>query len=351
MKHIGIDIGMKNCTACIMDDGKDVLEIVEYPNTLQQATAFARIMAKKYGECAAVCESTGNMWLKTFDALEKNNIPAKLANPMKLKAISEASTKTDKVDAKMLARLLAADMIPECHVPDRATRGRKQVLRHRISLVQDRTRVANRTGRMLDKYDVRMPHGRMISAKNLEMLAGTRLPDENDGYVLRQNVKQMENLNQMIADADRTIRGMARMNEDARLIMSMTGIDAFGALLIALEIDGVKRFDNPKKLVSWAGLCPTVHQSGRAMYHGRMKKDSNRRVNWMMIQAANVAVRHDERMKEVYERARKSHPHQVAISHVANKMITIIWHMLQTRRPYDGKKDALYARKLKRSVT
>ena len=56
--------------------------------------------------------------------------------------------------------------------------------------------------------------------------------------------------------------------------MSMTGIDYYAAMLLASEIDGIGRFASPKKLVSWAGMCPTVHQSGNTMYPGRMKKDS-----------------------------------------------------------------------------
>ena len=57
-----------------------------------------------------------------------------------------------------------------------------------------------------------------------------------------------------------------------RVGYDMTGFDAFGALLIALEIDDISRFETSKKLVSWLGLCPTIHQSGNTLYHGKMKK-------------------------------------------------------------------------------
>ena len=61
--------------------------------------------------------------------------------------------------------------------------------------------------------------------------------------------------------------------------MSTTGIDYYAEMFLASEIGGIGRFASSKKLVSWAGMCPTVHQSGNTMYHGRMKKDSNRKVN------------------------------------------------------------------------
>ena len=348
MRYVGIDIGMKTCAVCVMDDTGDVLEEASYPNTLKDATVFAQRTVGRYGECRAVCESTGNMWLKSFDGFEKADIPIVLANPSKLKPISQASAKTDKIDARVLARLLSVDMIPACHVPDPDVRSQKQLLRHRITLVQERTRVSNRTGRLLDKYDVAMRGTRVAGARNLQMLEAGKLANADDDYVLHRIIRQIRRINADIADVDRRIGAMALENKDARIIMSMTGLDVFGALLVALEIDGIGRFESAKKLVSWAGLCPTVHQSGNTTYHGRMKKDSNRRVNWVMNQAAKTAARYDKRMSNVYERARKTHPYHVAVSHVATKMLTIIWHMLHDRKMYDGKKDILYARKLKR---
>ena len=137
-----------------MDEKKNVLEEAAYPNTPKDATAFARRAAGRHGKCRAVCESAGNMWLRSFEGFERAGIPFVLANPAKLKAISQASTKTGRIDARALARLLSADIIPACHVPARGARSRKQLLRHRIALVQDRTRMSDRAGRLLDKYDV-----------------------------------------------------------------------------------------------------------------------------------------------------------------------------------------------------
>ena len=82
---------------------------------------------------------------------------------------------------------------------------------------------------------------------------------------------------------------------------------------------------------------------------GRIKKmDTNSLVNWAMIQAANVAAMHDDKMAFVYERAKKLHAgkHALAAVVVANKMITIAWHMLSTLTPYESRNEALYRRKL-----
>ena len=141
----------------------------------------------------------------------------------------------------------------------------------------------------------------------------------------------------------------AANNEYAKLIASMTGMGTHSALLLAVEVVTIERFAGPKNMVSWAGLCPTVFQSGNQTYRGKIKKfDTNRLVSWTMCEAANTAIRHDDRMKSIYESVRKRHAdkHALAVVVVANKMINILWHMLKTRTPYESRNEALYQHKL-----
>ncbi len=127
----------------------------------------------------------------------------------------------------------------------------------------------------------------------------------------------------------------------------MTGIDYFSAMLIASEIGEIKRFSSPQKLVSWTGLCPSVHQSGNSLYMGKMK-DGNKKIRWVLTQAANTAFRTDDRLRKFYLRIAKRHGHKVAITHVASKMCTIIWYMLTYKKLYNERKPNLYEIKLKR---
>ena len=62
--------------------------------------------------------------------------------------------------------------------------------------------------------------------------------------------------------------------------------------------------------------------------------------------AANVAIQHGEQMKRHYEKVRKAHHHNIVITHVANKMTTIIWHMLTSRALYSGRNVRLCQKKL-----
>jgi transposase len=172
MNYIGLDIGKRNCVVCIMDPYGSIIEETEYSNTLEAAESFALSIKKKHdidsgsgGESAAVCESTGNLWLKTYQAFEKYNIDVKLANPLKTKAIAEARIKTDKLDARTLAHLLRSDLVAECYIADKETREDRSLLRLRTNLVQDRTRVINRTHSLLDKYDMNFSYSKIFGIK------------------------------------------------------------------------------------------------------------------------------------------------------------------------------------------
>ena len=108
------------------------------------------------------------------------------------------------------------------------------------------------------------------------------------------------------------IRIDASNNESIKPLMSMTGIDYFSTMMLSSE-------------TSWAGLCPSVHQSGNSLYMGRMK-DGNKKVRWILIQdRTDTASRTDGRLRKLSVlRLAKRHGHHIAITHVANKMCTIV---------------------------
>ena len=143
VKSIGIDIGKRRCIVCAMDRNGTVLEETGYENTYAVADAFARKARREYGKCQAACESTGNLWIRTYEAFEDRGIPIELANPMKVRAIAEASVKTDKVDALILADMLRGGYIAECYVPEGRTADERKLVRYRRMLVKSRTREKN----------------------------------------------------------------------------------------------------------------------------------------------------------------------------------------------------------------
>ena len=218
-----------------------------------------------------------------------------------------------------------------------------------MTLVRDRTKVINSVHALTDKYDVNPKDGgaNVWNGKALRYLEEADVKNPRDRFVLDGYISQIRHYNDGIKRTECEIKGYVRDAYAPKILLSMTGMNVFSAALLAAEIDTIARFGSPKKLVSWAGMCPTLHQSGDTSYHGRMKKDSNRKVNWIMIQCALTAVRHDKRMKEYYTRLMKRHKHNIAMTHVANKMLTIIWHMLTENSLYEDRNENLYRAKIK----
>ena len=94
MKYIGVDVSKKRCQAYVMDDEGTVIE--EFPFT-NISDGIQRLLEREGGDCKAVIESTGNLWLQIYEALEGNGAEVKLASPYKTKAIAEARIKTDNL--------------------------------------------------------------------------------------------------------------------------------------------------------------------------------------------------------------------------------------------------------------
>jgi transposase len=348
-EYVAIDIAKKKCVTCAMNEDGSISETSSYSNSSFEAAAFAKQLVERYGECEAVVESTGNMWIKTYEAFELNGIKIKLANPMKTRAIAEARVKTDKLDAKILAHLLRGDLIAECYVAPKDVRQSRSLLGHRMNIVKEQTKIKNRIHALLDKYDVPEYESKyhLFGTNGMKWLRSLELGGKDDQEILQSLLRQLEFLENEEKIIDSDVAKEAIDSKYVPIIMSMPGFDYYGASLLAAYISNISRFQSPEKLVSWAGLCPSVHQTGESLYMGKMK-DGNKKIRWMAIQAAHSAVRCDPRLKAFYEKKLKRHSHNVAITHVANKMLTIIWHMLQQNRLYNEKNEKLYSSKLKR---
>jgi len=329
-----------------MDQSGSIDEFSSYPNTSFDARQTAEYLVKRYGECRAVVESTANLWLKTYEAFESAGIDVRLANPSKTRLIAEAKIKTDRLDAKALARLLRGDLIAECYVPSKDIRLARALLGHKTNLSREQIRIKNRIYSLLDKYDLKCEYDEVFGVHGMQWLHSIKL-DGHDQAMLGSFLRQIEFLSREEETANSQIASEAIRSDYVPKIMSMTGFDYCSASVMATCIAEISRFPSPSHLISWVGMCPSVHQTGKTMYMGNMK-DGNKRAQWIMTKVANSAALHDPRMRAYYERIVKRHNYNVAITHVANKMLRVLWYMLTENTLYNERKEGLYARKLKR---
>ena len=343
MRYVGIDIGKWKCRAAMMDPEGKIIEEFTFPN---DAEGIHDLASKLTPEDSVVMESTGSVWSTFYNNLDERHIPVKLANPLKTKAIASARIKTDKVDARILAHLLRGDLVAECYVPPRELREIRALVRHRASLVRMRSAVKNRVHALLDERGHRCMYSDLFGKRSLEWLRELEL-GSLDRLMLDNHLGHVESLNDQIRRVDEEIRRRASLDEDVRLLLSLTGVDVYTALLIRSEIGDINRFPDYKRLISWAGLAPSLHQSGTVEYSGGITRQGSRMLRWIMVEAARTAVRHDERMRRFYERVKRRRGDGKAIVAVACKMLKIIWFMLKRREPYQSRNERRYGVKLK----
>lgn len=223
MKYGGIDIHKKMCQAAIINDDGTPLDEIRFRNTIEGIEDFALKLTTYQDKVKAVVESIGNLWIQVHDRLEAHGFDVALSNPYKTRLIAEAKIKTDKVDARTLAKLLRADMLSTCYVPDMEQRSRRELLRHRLRLVKTRTEVRNRIHSLLDKHGLRMPYRTPFSKKAVAWLGMQSLGFMDDA-ILRSDLVILEAVDVQIGFIEEKIAVLAVENSQVRLLMTMTGV-------------------------------------------------------------------------------------------------------------------------------
>lgn len=222
MRYIGVDVGKNRCQACIMDEDGEILGEFSFTNTWEGIQA----LLEKTGDTKskAVVESTGNLWLRIYEALEDHGVEVKLANPYKTKAIASARIKTDKLSARILAHLLRADLIPESYVPPREIRELRDMVRRRSFLVGMRTMLKNRIRAELAKRAIR-PGRPLWSREGRELLRDLGLE------AVDQVLPVMAALDKQIAHMSLDLRRMCGEDPRARLLTTIPGVGYYIAVL------------------------------------------------------------------------------------------------------------------------
>lgn len=278
-------------------------------------------------------EATRN-WSWFYDLLEDSGLKVQLAHPLKTRAIAETRIKTDKLDSTTLAHLDRANLIAASYIPPLPVRRARELLRYRQSLVRIRSAIKNRIHAFLDREGIfPPPFTDLFGGKGLLFLKKLELPK-----ILRQNLDGylalLEQFNRLIKEASIRIRQSVKKQPQAKLLMTIPGISYLTSHLLLAEIGDISRFPSAQKLCSYAGLVPSVHQSGQHLFYGRITKQGNKYIRWAMVEAAQTAIRHDESLRRFYLRLSLKRGKNKAIVACARKLLVGIYYMLQKNQEY-----------------
>src|SRR5260370_42659541 len=173
-----------------------------------------------------------------------------VSNPRKTRAIAEAKVKTDKVDARILAQLLAADFLPETWVADDRTRMLRRLVMRRTHLGRERTRWKNQVHGILSRNLVpTCPHADLFSGVGRRWLAIQSLPAD-EWRSVDALIRQLDFHGDELTDVERDLAIEAIDDAIVTRLMTVPGIDVAVAISIVAAVGDFSRFDDPNRLVA-----------------------------------------------------------------------------------------------------
>jgi transposase len=343
VRFIGLDVHRDFCEIAISDGGK--ARPAGRVNTTPEAlSVLGHSLAS---DDKVILESTGNA-LEIARVLEPFVSEVVIANPMHVRAISHAKVKNDQFDARTLAELLAADLVPRVWIGDEQTRVLRRLTSRRSQLVRARTRPKNEiTAVLVRNLKGRPPVSDLFGKHGRAWLAALELPaDERD--TVEACVRLIDFLTTEIAHVDRQLAQQALSSPEIKRLMTIPGVGVTTAATLIAAIGDIHRFPTAKRLVGYLGIDPRVRQSGQApARQGRISKQGSSACRHVLVEAAWSAIKTPGPLRAFYHRTRGRRGAQIAIVATARKLAALCWQLLTTDQDYAFKRQTIVERKLR----
>jgi transposase len=340
---IGLDVHRDFAQVAVWEDG-----VTRQAGRIALSAEGLRVFADSLGpEDEVAVEATCNTHaiVRLIEPRVKRVV---VSNPMKTRAIAEAKVKTDKVDAKILCQLLAADYLPSVWVADEQTQALRRQVSRRAHIVRQRTRLKNQVQAILQRnLAPRCPAADLFGVKGRCWLAGQSLPADEE-FAVEALLRQLDFHGQELRIIDAALGRIALERPEVKRLMTIPGVDATVALSIVAAVGDFRRFRRPEQLVAYLGLNPRVRQSGnQAASHGRITKHGRAHARGMLVEAAWAAARTPGPLRAFYERVRARRGMQIAVVATARKLTCLCWTMIERGEDYAFQRPSLTDKKLR----
>lgn len=323
MWHVGIDLHRETIVVAAVNDIGEAIDPVRIH--CEDTEAIYRI-AKTLGPFRAVIEASGTYrWL--YDLLRPYGVIL-LAHPLRLRAMIQRRSKTDKLDAQLLANLLRINQIPLAYIPPEPYQQLRDLTRCRVRLGQDQAKAKIKLRSLLARQNRRAPYQKPFGPRGLAWFANQDFgPIEN--LVRDELLERLSHYRRQLAILDEHIAQRWRDFPQVEALTYIHGIGLFSALLIVAELGEVERFCTAKQVGAYAGLTSRVHQSGGHCYQGSITRQGSPWLRWILVEAAMKTIRKDAALRNFYTRVRKRASAKIARVAVARKLAEICWKRLR----------------------
>jgi transposase len=343
MRSIALDVHLSFCEVAIREEGSTRLA-----GRIKTDRPTLELFARSLSTTDSVALEASGPALEVARILTPHVARVVVANASELRAISHARVKSDRFDARTLAELLDADMLSAVWVPDAKTQALRRRVARRAALVRQRTRAKNEVHAVLARCLLGRPDvADLFGVEGRTWLEGQQLADE-ERETVASCLRQIEFVEAELESVDKQLAAFAVASEEARRLMTITGVGVGTATTLMAAIGDISRFDSPRALVAYLGLDPKVRQSGEGSpQHGRISKRGDAQARSVLVEAAWTALRTAGPLRAFGERIRARKGAQVAAVAVARKLAVLAWHLLTKREDYAYARPSLVRSKLR----
>jgi len=361
--YVGIDIAKLNhFAAAISSDGEIIIEPFKFTN---DADGFQLLVSKleSFDKNSLIIglESTAHYGDNLVRYLVTELYQVCVLNPIKtcqMRKNNIRKTKTDKVDTYVIAKtLMMQDNLRFVSFFDLDMMDLKALGRFRQKTIKQRTRLKIQLTTYVDQVFPEIqyffksglhqhavyallkeaPSPKEIASMHMTHLANLlkvnshKSVGANDSAIsiqITQTIQQIELLDSQLEKIEAEMTDIMKFNDS--VIMTIPGIGYINGGMILGEIGDIHRFSNPNKLLAFAGLDPTVYQSGNFQAKTtRMSKRGSRVLRYALVNAAWNVVRNNATFKAYYDAKRaEGRSHYNALGHCSGKLVRVIWKML-----------------------
>ncbi len=304
-----------------VDISKDVFDVYsitfghkQFKNDERGFTAFLKSLPNP---SLVVMEATGYYHYRLAQYLYKQDVLVSVVNPLSVKRFIQmklAKVKTDKSDAKAICEYGQMNEVP---------------LYTALTDVQSE---CLQMFRLLDNY---LKH--RTATKN--KLHGEEVLDIPSKFVYRSLKRDLNHLNKEITSIESRLLELVKQDyqEQLTLLKSIPGIGVKTVLFLLVITDGFSKFETASQLCSYAGITPTIRQSGSSVRgRSRISKVGNRKLRNLLFLCAFSACKHNRACREIYERiTNKGKSKKLALIAVANKLLKQAFAIAKSGLPYD----------------
>lgn len=285
--HLGLDVHKDSIAVAVLRPGELEPDHRVIANTPE---ALRKLVARQDRSSIVACYEAGPTGYGTQRLLASLNVACDVIAPSLVPKRAGQRVKTDRLDARNLARLHRAGELTAIRVPTPEEEALRDLVRVREDLKDDRRRMQQRVKSFLLRQDRRCPdHRRGWSRRYLMWVNAQRFEDPNtqltfDHLLAALNTRtvQLDEIDRRLAEAaDRPPLGDAV----ARL-RTFRGIETLSALTITTEVCDFRRFASATAFMGFTGLVPSEHSSGIHERRGSITKVGNAHLRRVLVEAA-----------------------------------------------------------------